>query len=115
MPIYEYKCLSCGKKNEIITLRISEEISSITCKYCSSQNLKRLVSKVRIRLSEETRLERLADPSRWGNVDESDPASVAKFMRKVGKEIGEDVDGLDEAIEESLEEDSTEEAGEKDW
>jgi len=52
--------------------------------------------------SEEARLESLADPSSFGDVDENDPRSMARFMKKMGREMGEDVgDDLDEALEEA--------------
>ena len=58
--------------------------------------MERLISRVAVVESEETRLERLADPSAWGHVDENDPASVAKFMKKMGGALGEDVGDVDE-------------------
>ena len=52
--------------------------------------------------SEEARLESLADPSKFGDVDENDPQSMAQFMKKMGQEMGEDMgDDFDEAIEEA--------------
>jgi hypothetical protein len=52
--------------------------------------------------SEEARLESLADPSNFGDVDENDPQSMARFMKKMGKEMGEDFgDEFDQALEES--------------
>ena len=41
--------------------------------------------------SEESRLESLADPSGWGDIDESDPKSMARMMKKMGSEMGEDL------------------------
>ncbi|MBI1873494.1 MAG: zinc ribbon domain-containing protein, partial [Acidobacteria bacterium] len=53
--------------------------------------------------SEEARLEALADPSSFGDIDENDPASMARWMKKMGKEMGEDLgDDLDQAVEEEL-------------
>jgi hypothetical protein len=50
--------------------------------------------------SEEARLESLADPNHFGDVDENDPQSMARFMKKMGKEMGEDFgDEFDEALE----------------
>ena len=50
--------------------------------------------------SEEARIEALADPSNFGGVDENDPKSMARFMKKMGKEMGEDLgEDLDEAME----------------
>ena len=49
--------------------------------------------------SEEARMEAFADPSKFGDLDENDPKSMARFMKKMGKEMGEDLDGdFDEAL-----------------
>ncbi len=50
--------------------------------------MNRLVSRVSSVKSEEARLESLSDPSAYGNVDENDPKSMARFMRKMGNEMG---------------------------
>ena len=41
--------------------------------------------------SEESRLESMADPSKWGDLDENDPKAVARMMKKLGSEMGEDL------------------------
>lgn len=107
MPIYEYRCRACGKKNEVITFRVSEEVSP-TCRHCGSGDLSRLMSRVRVRLSEETRLERLADPTRLGGLDENDPKSMARWMKTMTQEMGDDFEGedVDAMIEEAMEEES---------
>ena len=47
-------------------------------------------------------MEALADPSRFGDVDENDPQSMARFMKKMGQEMGEDLgDDFDAAMEQS--------------
>ncbi len=38
------------------------------------------------------------DPSELGHLDENDPTSVARFMKKMGQEIGEDVCDMEEAL-----------------
>jgi hypothetical protein len=62
-----------------------------------------------VRLSEETRLERLADPSRFGGLDENDPKSMARFMKtmtqEMGDDLGEDMD-VDAMVEEAMEEEA---------
>lgn len=51
--------------------------------------------------SEEDRLDALADPSSLGDLNEDDPQSVARWMKKMGNEMGEDLgDDVDEALEE---------------
>ncbi|NLI33881.1 MAG: zinc ribbon domain-containing protein [Deltaproteobacteria bacterium] len=108
MPIYEYRCRACGKKSEFITFRVSEAISG-HCQHCGSDQTYRIPSRVRVRLSEETRLERLADPSRFGGLDENDPKSMARFMKtmtqEMGDDLGEDMD-VDAMVEEAMEEEA---------
>jgi hypothetical protein len=50
-----------------------------------------LVSRVAVLRSEESRLESLADPSRLAGLDENDPRSLARWMRKMSGEMGEDL------------------------
>jgi len=53
--------------------------------------------------SEDARLESLSDPSQYGDFDENDPKSVARFMKKMGQEMGEDMgEDLDAAMEEAM-------------
>ena len=55
--------------------------------------------------SEEARLESLADPSGFGDVDENDPGSVARFMKKMGREMGDDLgDDFNEVVDEAVNE-----------
>lgn len=110
MPIYEYRCQKCGKKNEFITFRVSEPVPT-TCQHCQSEQIKKVPSRVRVRLSEETRMERLADPSRLGGLDESDPKSMARWMKKMtqemGDELGDELGGdVDALVEEAMEEEA---------
>ena len=55
--------------------------------------------------SEDARLESLGDPSQYGDLDENDPRSVARFMKRMGREMGEDLgEDLDEATDEAMSE-----------
>jgi hypothetical protein len=57
--------------------------------------------------SEEDRLDSLADPSSLGDLNEEDPKSVARWMKKMGSEMGEDVgDDWDSTVEEAMEEET---------
>ena len=45
-------------------------------------------------------LDDLSDPSSFGDVDENDPKSVARWARKMGKEMGEEMGPeFDEMVE----------------
>jgi len=79
------------------------------CKHCKSTELEQLFSRFATPKSEEKRLESLADPSSFSGLDENDPSSVARWMKKVGKEMGEDFGGED--IEQIAEEAAQEAAG----
>jgi putative FmdB family regulatory protein len=103
MPIYEYRCDECGKISEFLLIR-TDDASQIRCKRCKSAKLSRVLSRVRVIRSEESRLESLADPSKWGGLDENDPKSMAKFMKKMGKELGEDMDMNMDEMEQAMEE-----------
>lgn len=94
MPIYEYRCRGCGRRCQVLTLRASEPPDEV-CSHCGGRDLQRLLSRFSLGRSEESRLDDLASPSSVGDVDESDPRSVARWMRRVGREMGEDVGGSD--------------------
>jgi hypothetical protein len=71
-----------------------------TCPHCGGSRLKRLISRVAIVRSEESRLDDLADPSMLDGLDEEDPKSLARWMRKMGAESGEEMPAeFDEVID----------------
>jgi putative FmdB family regulatory protein len=103
MPIYEYRCQECRRISSFLVLNLKEPFVPV-CEGCGSQSLERILSRVHVRLSEETRMERLADPAQWGGLDESDPKSMARFMKKMGQEMGEDYPGeVDQMVDEAME------------
>jgi len=55
-----------------------------------SADVSRLVSRVAILKSEESRMEDLAGDSDLADVDENDPRSIARWARKMGDQLGED-------------------------
>ncbi len=88
MPIYEYGCYDCRKRVNIFWRTFSEaETTTPKCPRCGGTNLKRLVSRVSVLRSEESRLESLADPSR---LPEDDPKSLGRWMKEMSRETGED-------------------------
>jgi putative FmdB family regulatory protein len=88
MPIYEYRCGNCKRRVSIFFRSFSDTDKASPCPNCGSVNLTRLVSRVATVKSEEARLEALSDPSAFGDVDENDPKSMARFMRKMGDQMG---------------------------
>jgi putative FmdB family regulatory protein len=102
VPIYEYRCEDCRRKVTVLTLRVGEPVEA-TCEHCGGTRLHRLMSRFAMVRSEEARLDALADDAALGDVDENDPRSVARWMRKMGQELGEDAGDDVEAMIEDME------------
>jgi putative FmdB family regulatory protein len=94
MPIYEYRCAKCSRRFSVLTLRVGEKARP-QCPACGSRAARRLMSRFAMPRSEERRLESLADPSQLGDIDESDPKSVARWMRRARDEMGDEAGGDD--------------------
>src|SRR5713226_2497346 len=102
MPIYEYECHDCRRRVSLLVLRPSAAPVP-TCPRCHGSNLARVMSRFATVRSEDERLESLADASSFGDLNEEDPASVARFMKKMGKEFGDDLgDDFESAVDEAL-------------
>ena len=92
MPIYDYRCADCKRRVSLYFQTFSSAAQAIpACTNCGSTSLTRLVSRVAVLKSEESRLEDMADPSSFGDLDENDPRSVARWARKMGSQLGEDL------------------------
>ncbi len=112
MPLYEYLCLECRRISEHLVFR--EEDFEPYCRRCGSKRVKKLVSRVRVRLSLDTRLEKMTDPALMAGLDEEDPRSVKRFMEKMGAEFGEELgDEFEEVMSEAEEEMEKELSGTK--
>jgi putative FmdB family regulatory protein len=104
MPIYEYECGDCRRRVSLL-VRSMSAAASPACPRCHGTSLTRLMSRFATVKSEEARLESLADSASAGDIDENDPASVARFMKKMGREFGDDLgedfgSAMDEAMAE---------------
>ncbi|MDY7040049.1 MAG: zinc ribbon domain-containing protein [Chloroflexota bacterium] len=101
MPIYEYRCQDCRRRVSVFW-RTFTEVKGNTpqCPHCGGGNLTRLISRVAVVRSEESHLESLADPSSLAGLDENDPKSIARWMRKMSNEMGEDLGAeFDEVVD----------------
>jgi putative FmdB family regulatory protein len=108
MPIYEYHCADCRRRVSLLVMRISDP-EAPRCPRCGGEQLTRLMSRFATLRSEDDRLESLADPGQLGDLDESDPRSVARWMKKMGSEMGDDAgEDWDQMVDEAVEQ---EEAG----
>jgi putative FmdB family regulatory protein len=101
MPIYEYDCDNCHRRTSVLTMRVSETVE-VVCRHCGSAAMNRLMSRFATPRSEDSRMDALADPSKFGDLDENDPKSVARMMRRMGREMGDEFGGheFEEAVDE---------------
>jgi hypothetical protein len=97
----------------LVTLSVSAAVDPV-CSHCGGRSMEKLVSRVAVRKSDASRLESLADPSSLTGLDENDPKSMARWMKKMGREMGEEAgEDFDHEVDKAMEEAAREkEAGE---
>ena len=88
MPIYEFRCAACRKRTSVFARSVSADVSAV-CEHCGSADLTRLFSRVAVHRSGD---EGGFDEASLADVDENDPRSMAKWVRKMSKEMGEPLD-----------------------
>lgn len=101
MPIYEYYCADCRRRVSVFFRTFSEASDAAArCPRCEGGHLRRLVSRVAVLKSEESRLDDMADPSFMAGLEQEDPRALAGFMRKMSDEMGEPLDAeMSEMVE----------------
>src|SRR5207247_10394956 len=87
MPIYEDECHD-GRRRVSLLVRSLSSAEPPACPRCGSTALSRLMSRFATVKSEEARLESLAEGGGLGDLDEGDPTSVGRLMKKMGRESG---------------------------
>jgi len=91
MPTYDFKCEDCRKPLRLFFSYADYGKVSPICNHCGSENVKRRIGRVMVAKSEDTRMDALMDDSALAGLDDEDPRSIGKFMRKMGNEMGEDM------------------------
>jgi putative FmdB family regulatory protein len=103
MPIYEYRCANCQRKVSLFWRSFSAvDESKAQCTFCGSTRLTRVASRVRVIRGggSNSQSESGGDMPAGGDVDdrmldemggldENDPRSLGRFMRKMAAESGE--------------------------
>lgn len=92
MPNYDYRCDSCGKAVRLFIAYADYDNAQPVCPHCASLELKRRVTRVTLAKSEDARAESMMDDPLLGGLDEDDPKSLGRFMRKMSQETGEEMD-----------------------
>ena len=101
MPIYEFRCNRCRRRTSVFTRSISSPVAA-ACQHCGSSDLSRLISRVAVLRSEDGAFSGL-DESSLGDMDENDPGSVARWVRRMSRQMGEPLEPDMEADLERME------------
>ncbi len=114
MPIYEYECVDCSKRFSLLILNPTT-CGKPRCPKCGSRKLDRLMSRFAAARSDEQRMEKLADPASLSGLDEHDPAAVARWAKKMGKEMGDEAgEGFEEMADQAMAEEQGDHTGSDD-
>lgn len=93
MPIYEYTCLDCRRRVSVFFRTFGEaDDGAARCPACQGVNLRRLVSRVAVLRSEESRFDGMGGESMMAGLENEDPRALAGMMRKMSDEMGEPLD-----------------------
>ena len=93
MPIYEYRCADCKKKVSVFFRSFSAvDQGQPRCPICHGTHLTKMVSKVRvIRGASTSSGEDSVDDSMLDDLNENDPRSLGRMMRRMADETGENM------------------------
>jgi putative FmdB family regulatory protein len=101
VPIYEFRCNACRRRISMFTRSIGAP-ESAECEHCGSADTSRLMSRVAVMRSGSGDSGGF-DESSLADVDENDPRSMARWVRKMSREMGEPLDAHMEAEIERME------------
>lgn len=100
MPVYEFRCLDCRRSVRLIMSFAEYDTAVPVCPHCNGRNLRRRIGRVAVAKSEDARMDAMMDDRALAGLDEDDPRSIGKFMRKMSQEMGEDLgDEFNEVVE----------------
>ncbi len=100
MPVYEFRCQDCGRPVRLFMSFAAYDTAVPACPHCHSKNLKRRIGRIAVAKSEDARMDAMMDDSALAGLDEDDPKSIGRFMRKMSKEMGEDIgDEFNEVVD----------------
>ncbi|MCK5787174.1 MAG: zinc ribbon domain-containing protein [Candidatus Sabulitectum sp.] len=88
MPIYEYYCGTCNTIYQFL-IRGKRKTEDLHCPKCNAGDLERVMSKFSTSSSKSRSDDEMA--ADMADIDENDPRSMARAVRKMADEMGEDL------------------------
>jgi len=99
MPIYEYHCNKCGREFSYLLLNL-KGVEKVSCRFCNSRDLTRLLSSFRVHQTEESRLASFDTSKPKGEDFYKDSRNVGLWAKKRMREMGGDLGSkMDEIVE----------------
>lgn len=90
MPVYDFACNTCKRR---FSLRFGTYnayfAATPACTHCGSTDVTRTIGRVGISKSESTRFGDMADDSAMQDLENADPATLGRYLRRMGEEAGE--------------------------
>ena len=104
MPTYDFRCPDCQSRFGVFMSYAEYGTKKVVCPTCGKARAQRVIGRIRIAKSDNRRMEDMSDPSAFlGDVDENDPRSLGRAMKKMGQQMGEDLPPEFSEITERLE------------
>jgi putative FmdB family regulatory protein len=99
MPMYEYRCQVCNKKFGKFLSYKEYETAQVSCPFCNSPDVTRVIGKVRVTRGSFGHLSDMSDPAALDQIDD-DPRKLGKMMREMKSEVGAELGGeFDEVVD----------------
>jgi putative FmdB family regulatory protein len=92
MPTYEFRCQNCKKRFDLTISYTAYETTKVTCPHCGSEEVSRLIGRVRVARNSMQHLADLADPENLSQMEDN-PRALGKAMKEMQGELGEDMGG----------------------
>jgi putative FmdB family regulatory protein len=99
MPIYEYRCNRCHQDFSLLFIP-PQKTGEVTCQYCKSKKVTRVLSSFSLHQTEESRLAQIDTSKHRGEDYYKDSRNVGLWAKKRVREMGIDLGPqMDEIVE----------------
>jgi len=93
MPQYDFRCRDCKNRFEVQISYEEYGVKDVICPHCGSNDIERVIRKVRLLRSEEGRV---AEFDQFTGMDdlaamEENPRELGRMMKKMSSELGEEI------------------------
>lgn len=88
MPIYEFTCDKCQKLTSVFVRSVNSDVNA-TCQYCGSSEMRRAVSKVGIKRTDQQIMEQYGTPQPGQGPDAyRDPRQIGRWVEQRFDQMG---------------------------